>query len=88
MLAFARPAVTQVLLDNRPIESSGSPVHPYDEQLRAGIPWALGVPVPSMTCANCAFLDAARGWCNARKFETQARFPRCERFEARAPEGP
>jgi len=88
MLAFARPAVTQVLLDDRPIESSGSPVHSYDEQLRAGMPWALGVPVPSMTCANCAFFDAARGWCNARKFETQARLRSCEYFEARAPEGP
>jgi hypothetical protein len=47
------------------------------------MPWALGVPVPSMTCANCAFFDPARGWCNARKFETQARLPSCEYFEAR-----
>src|SRR5262249_15035705 len=83
MLAVARPAVTQVLLDDRPIESSGSPVHPYDEQLRAGMPWALGVPVPSMTCASCAFFDAVRGWCNARKFETKAHLTACDSFETR-----
>jgi hypothetical protein len=87
MLAFARPAVTQVLLTDHPIASSAPPIHGYDEQLRAGIPWALGAPVPSMTCARCAFFDAARGWCTARKFETQPRFPSCEAFEARPLEG-
>jgi hypothetical protein len=83
MLAFARPAVTQVLLDDRPIESSSPPLHGYDEQLRAGIPWAFGVPVPSMTCASCAFFDAVRGWCNARKFETKAHLTACDSFETR-----
>jgi len=82
MLAFARPAVTQVLLTDHPIESSTIPIHGYDEQLRAGIPWAFGVAVPSMTCAGCAFFDASRGWCTARQFETKAHLASCD-----SPEG-
>src|SRR5262245_7898082 len=83
MLAFARPAVTQVLLADDPIESSARPVHAYDEQLRAALPWALDSYLPSMTCAGCVHFDAGRIWCNARKFETQPRLPSCEYFDAR-----
>jgi phage terminase large subunit len=83
MLAFARPAVTQLFLDDRPIESSAPTIHGYDEQLRAALPWALGLPASTMTCDGCAFYDRARGWCKARDFGTQARMPSCEYFEAR-----
>jgi len=87
MLAFARPAVTQVLVEDHPIESSAPPIHGYDEQLRAGIPWALGTPVPSMTCAGCAHFDAGRGWCHARTFETRPTLPSCDYFDARPAQG-
>ena len=83
MLAFARPAVTQVLLDDHPIGSSAPPIHGYDEQLRAGIPWAFRVAGPTMTCAGCAFFDAGRGWCTAQQFETKAHLASCDSFEMR-----
>jgi phage terminase large subunit len=37
MLAFARPAVTQLLLAGRPSESRVPPIHAYAEQLRAAM---------------------------------------------------
>jgi hypothetical protein len=42
---------------------------------------------PSMTCADCAFFDAERGWCGARNFTTRPTLPSCEFFDARRPEG-
>jgi hypothetical protein len=86
MLAFARTAVTQLLLADRPTESSVptiQTIHGYDEQLRAAMSWALDTYVPSMTCADCARFDGGRGWCTARQFETQARLRSCEYFDPR-----
>jgi phage terminase large subunit len=83
MLAFARPAVTQLLLADRPIESSVPPVHAYDEQLRAALPFTLDTYVPSMTCDGCVHYDRERHWCNARSFETRPTLPSCEYFDAR-----
>jgi phage terminase large subunit len=83
MLAFARPAVTQLLLADRPIESSVPPVHAYDEQLRAALPFTLDTYVPSMTCDGCVHYDRERHWCGARSFVTQPTLPSCEYFDAR-----
>jgi hypothetical protein len=33
--------------------------------------------------ADCVKFDAARGWCLARDFGTQATLPSCEYFDAR-----
>jgi phage terminase large subunit len=83
MLAFARPAVTQVLLADRPIESTAASGNGYDEQLRAAVQFTLDTYVPSMTCDGCVHYDRERHWCGARSFVTQPTLASCEYFDAR-----
>jgi hypothetical protein len=84
-IAWARVFGTEKMLLVDPMHHA-EPTPPADAigpQLQERMPWALGFPVAPMTCGTCAHFDPVRGWCNARTFETQARLPSCDAFDAK-----
>jgi hypothetical protein len=59
MLAFARPAMTQLLMHDGPIETTGRSLHGYDEQVRDWLPFDLDHGCRP-TCGTCCYF-VARG---------------------------
>jgi hypothetical protein len=91
-IAWARIFGTEkmLLVDpvHRPDPTPRTDAAAYAEQLWGQLPVAVEHwAAPSMTCADCAFYEAACGWCGARNFTTQPTLPSCEFFEARPAAG-